>query len=103
MHELDEVLQHFGVKGMRWGVRRDNPGSSKTKVNDATKKRGREYVKQHAKNTMRSAKITRARMDIRNRDIKTGEYTNQSKTAKVLRGTERVLDVVNLALTMVLR
>lgn len=32
---LDEVLEHFGVKGMRWGVRRSNPSSSAPSSTDA--------------------------------------------------------------------
>jgi hypothetical protein len=28
MDEIDEFLAHFGVKGMRWGIRRRHPGSS---------------------------------------------------------------------------
>jgi hypothetical protein len=28
MDEVDDFLEHFGVKGMRWGVRRRHPGSS---------------------------------------------------------------------------
>jgi hypothetical protein len=28
MDEIDEFLAHFGVKGMRWGVRRRHPGST---------------------------------------------------------------------------
>jgi len=35
--EIDEVLAHFGVKGMKWGVRRDNRANLLVKVG---KKRG---------------------------------------------------------------
>ena len=33
-HSVDNFLEHYGVKGMRWGVRRSNPsgGSAKTAV-----------------------------------------------------------------------
>ena len=27
MHKLDEVIQHYGVKGMQWGVNRQQKGS----------------------------------------------------------------------------
>lgn len=27
---VDEILEHFGIKGMRWGVRRDRSSSSST-------------------------------------------------------------------------
>ncbi len=26
MHELDEVIKHYGIPGMKWGVRRENTG-----------------------------------------------------------------------------
>jgi len=26
--DLDDVLQHYGIKGMRWGIRRANPSAS---------------------------------------------------------------------------
>lgn len=32
MHELDEVLHHFGVKGMKWGVRKDRTQGGNSKV-----------------------------------------------------------------------
>jgi hypothetical protein len=28
MQTIDEVLEHFGVKGMHWGVRKDRPGTT---------------------------------------------------------------------------
>ena len=30
--DLDKILAHYGVKGMRWGVRRRSPGSSSVEV-----------------------------------------------------------------------
>lgn len=29
---MPEEIQHYGIKGMKWGVRRDNPGPAYTKV-----------------------------------------------------------------------
>lgn len=28
METLDDVLEHFGIRGMKWGVRRKSPGGS---------------------------------------------------------------------------
>lgn len=32
MHELDDIIQHFGVKGMKWGVRKDRTQGGNSKV-----------------------------------------------------------------------
>lgn len=44
---LDDVLQHFGVKGMRWGVRKDDKSSSKVGIRDraSSLKRERQWKK----------------------------------------------------------
>ena len=34
---LDDVMAHFGVRGMRWGVRRKSGGSSHPETEDAKK------------------------------------------------------------------
>lgn len=40
--ELDDVLQHFGVKGMRWGVRKSTSGGARK---PGIVKRGKERIK----------------------------------------------------------
>jgi colicin import membrane protein len=88
MHELDKLLEHSGVKGMRWGVRKEEKktGGRKTK-----------RVKKAEKSTVRKAilksRAKRAQWDIDHVDAKTGEYTNQSKTAKSLRVVDKILGV----------
>ena len=44
MEELDEVLKHFGVKGMKWGVRkaRQKAGQVKTRIKEEVKSSKRE-------------------------------------------------------------
>lgn len=37
MHKLDELLAHSGVKGMKWGVRHDQPASGTTKPKERGK------------------------------------------------------------------
>jgi len=36
---IDEVLKHFGIPGMRWGVRRSNPSSAGPPSEDVAKAR----------------------------------------------------------------
>lgn len=49
MHELDEMIQHFGVKGMKWGVRKDRNQGGNSKVSLAERagslKRERQWTK----------------------------------------------------------
>ena len=42
MHELDEFLQHHGVKGMKWGVRRAVSSAGKALNRNMNKRRARE-------------------------------------------------------------
>lgn len=34
MSDLDEVLAHYGVKGMKWGVRKNRTGGSRPPMSD---------------------------------------------------------------------
>jgi len=42
---IDEVLEHFGVKGMKWGVRRSHPGISGSHEDAARAKQAKAKVK----------------------------------------------------------
>ncbi len=56
MSDVDDFLEHFGVKGMRWGVRKKS-GSVDTSVESTTKGRTRsEDAKTAAKSLQRSKK-----------------------------------------------
>lgn len=45
MSDISEnVLEHFGVKGMRWGVRKDGPAGVSSKVNRMASKDAKEHV-----------------------------------------------------------
>lgn len=97
-HKLDEILQQTGVKGMRWGVRRKR----ETTKNKKTKMRNKHTTtissKTSLKDAMRKSRSIRARMDVNHVDAKTGEYTNQSRTAKTLRIVDKLLGVTTTAL-----
>lgn len=46
MNEVEEYyLQHFGVKGMKWGVRRKRPEGVSRRTNRQAKKDAKEYTK----------------------------------------------------------
>lgn len=52
--ENEEFLQHFGVKGMRWGVRKKRKSSNKRKAyKDLTDKEKKERIQTYAKRGVR--------------------------------------------------
>lgn len=92
-HELDKLLEHSGVKGMHWGVHREQKKSVRKKS---------ERVKKAEKSTVRKAilksRATRAKWDVDHVDAKTGEYTNQSKTAKTFRTLDKIIGVAAIGI-----
>lgn len=92
MHELDHALQHYGVKGMKWGVRRTKEQlskSAKSGVQTYKKKRKesldkyhdkkrnkkryiRDYEKHFKKTNDHYKSVSRARGTATNRNIKRG-------------------------------
>lgn len=53
---VDTFLEHFGIKGMRWGVRKTRPLSADAKAKQATK----EKVKQDKIGSVSNAKLQEA-------------------------------------------
>lgn len=45
MTDTEEFLAHFGVKGMKWGVRRENPGGASGRTNREAKKDAKEFAR----------------------------------------------------------
>lgn len=41
MKDIDNVLAHFGIKGMKWGVRRDNPSGSSEGTSQTVSRKGK--------------------------------------------------------------
>lgn len=122
MHELDvkvdEVLTHYGIKGMRWGVIRDRDqpggadGNKETSKKKTSKKESKEDNKKSSKlennksfskfarEKVKQGRILREQLDFDRVSMKTGEYTHNGKIAKTARVVDRVLDtakVVSLA------
>lgn len=91
--QLDDILKHFGVKGMHWGVRRETKGRHRSE-----KLKRHPSVIAHGKQSIRKGRQLRAKLDVDHIDIKTGNYTNQSKTAKTLRTIDRVMDLASVTL-----
>lgn len=96
MHELDNIIQHFGVKGMRWGIRKDrsvNTRKPKKTQSKSDKMKFDDAMKTHGTTSYKKYKIMKARVDLYDQDINTGEYTNKSKFARAVRTTDRVMDL----------
>ena len=71
MHKLDEVLTHAGIKGMKWGVRRDydRPGGADGKTDpkgNKSLKEGRSKVGKHLDSLKRERQWRKVVHDIDN-------------------------------------
>lgn len=70
-----DMLEHFGVKGMKWGVRRDTPSVSKTPTYDR--------LKDQEKARRLQARIDRnAAIDSARQRVSSGAITKEAKAAK---------------------
>lgn len=101
-HELDglvdDIIQHVGVKGIRWGVRNDDkPKGSGKKTGGESKLDKHPAVIRYAKASYKNYNINRAKMDFDARDPKTGDYLNTGKVAKAARITERTFKLAGAA------
>jgi hypothetical protein len=73
MHKLDEVLEHSGVKGMKWGIRRDynRPGGADGKEDGPAKEPGKLQKRINSLSRERSWKKVLSEVDTMNtRDIR---------------------------------
>ena len=108
MEELDEILQHYGVKGMKWGVTRarNKAGQIKTRIKEEIKSSGREagWAKE-LKNihTMDNKKLQNTLTRVRNENEfkvlakgqkvrNMGDLLNRSADKKAYRNREKLSD-----------
>lgn len=111
----EDYFAHFGVKGMRWGVRRGSKGSLSAKIRTTRDRhihpretrqaravrRDREYLRKlpvrYLTNEELKSRLTRAKMEKELRDI---EHENTQKARKVVQdvvqreGSKLVSEVV---------
>ena len=93
-HRLEDLLEHSGIKGMRWGVRNDDRTSSKrskSKAESKSKLDQHPSVVKFGKNKIKEGRKMRALLDPEHIDAKTGEYTNQGKVAKTARVVDKII------------
>lgn len=70
---MDDFLEHFGIKGMKWGIRRDNPSGSK-KTPAATAKK--------LTNTELTKRVNRLNMENRYSELTKQTERNSKSTGK---------------------
>ena len=98
MHKLDEAIQHAGVKGMRWGVRKAEERSVKTSSRKDHKVNDHPSVVKYGKQSIRKGRQIRAQLDAHHVDSKTGEYTHKGSVAKTVRVIDKVMDIAGTTL-----
>ena len=81
-HE-DETLDHYGVKGMRWGRRkkRETSGSSSPKANKLTKEQ--EYRKNRSRTTVRRTSAVSATLSALSSMVMTGSVGTHTLASAV--------------------
>lgn len=121
MSELEDILKHHGVKGMKWGVIRSKVSkaggsvkSAGSKVNKAVKTRVKEEINSGAReigwrrelrnihklsNQELQGKVNRVRMENELKSLankqkvrNVGDYVNKSKDKKTYRNREKMSD-----------
>lgn len=103
---VEDFLAHFGVKGMRWGVRRDGPPGVSAKTSRDAKKDATEFTKAkmfYGEGAGTRRKLIKAKVEQKSRvnpSYKKAfdyhvERTDMSKRADQARTTRKVKDVKN--------
>lgn len=96
-HELDDVLLHFGIKGMRWGVRRKSRGERSVANETSGRKlsRGERSVANEKKSTS-SGKLSRGERSVANekteRKLSRGEQAMLKESQKTLGYRQKLKD-----------
>lgn len=86
---LDDVLSHYGIKGMKWGVRRANPSAASVSSDDhATAKAAKAKVKAGGLKTLSNQELKTylERMDLEKR-YKKGNPGPKDEAVKFIKDT----------------
>lgn len=99
-YDLDDIIEHYGVKGMKWGVRKDPDRVSAKKQAKMEKKADKKWTK-----GMTNAKIQKAMADSDSRTKKQQEklanlMTNSDLYKKALSGDQQAMKEFNFKWTM---
>ena len=118
---LEDYLAHFGIKGMRWGVRKSSKKSLSSKIRTArdrrihpretrqarSSRRNREYLRKlpvkYLTNEELKSRLSRAKMEKELRDIERG---NTPKAKKIIQdvaqreGSKLVSEVVKAGVSV---
>ena len=88
--DRDDILQHFGVTGMKWGVRRTQAAlaSARAERNEIKRSKDKTRFKTSAK------KLTDSELDTRIKRMQTEKQYNELNKRTVSKGQAAVVDVL---------
>lgn len=93
-HKTDEVLSHFGIGGMKWGIRRQTgPGGIVRSGSKSTNPRSEEFTKSRELKSKSYKKLSnkelqdltkRMQLEKQLRELKTSDYTKGMEATKTI-------------------
>lgn len=92
-HKADEILSHFGIRGMKWGIRRKTGSDGLVSSRGSTKKGSEDFMTSRQLKTKGSKHLStkelqtltqRMQLEKQLRELNASDYTRGMETAKAV-------------------